>query len=142
MKNYISERPPVRTRQSDSHNYQQPQKPPSYLNFQSEKPSHIMAPPTRPRKQKRDSSRGKNNSQVSGRMLHYQDYLRKRHQDGLKRKRSQKRIGTENRQSRAEREPKEGEKVYRSRVSSAEVHANRGAQHYSEVCGYKPLWWG
>lgn len=139
MKNYISERPPVRSRPSD------PQTPSTnhtpISNFQSEKPSHIM-PPHRPRMQKRESSRGKNNSQLSGRMLHYQDYLRKRHQQALKKKRSQKKIGVETRQSRADREVKQGEKVYRSRVSSAEVHANRGAQHYSEVCGYKPLWWG
>ena len=112
-----------------------PAKPPKYISHNPYKPKG--APPL-PRNSsrnelRRNSSRGKYDSKKSGKMLHYQEYMRKMHENKLRRKNSQKKIS--NRRNRDEA------KVYRSRVSSADVHRENSG-NYNKMYGYKPLWFG
>lgn len=82
---------------------------------------------------KRNSSKGKYNSKRSGKMLHYQEYMRKMQDNQLRRKRSQKKISN--------RGGNDDSRVYRSRVSSADVQRDN-ASRYNKLYGYKPLWFG
>jgi hypothetical protein len=114
------------------------EKPPSkYVshNAYKSKPLPPKANPNPKQEMRRNSSRGKYNSQKSGKMLHYQEYMRKMHENQLRRKRSQKKLVTRGQASRDE------QKVYRSRVSSAEVQRD-SASRYNKLYGYKPLWYG
>lgn len=79
--------------------------------------------------------RGKYNSRKSGRMLHYQDYIRKMQENKMQRKQSQKRLSSRGQVAGEE------QRVYRSRVSSAEIRRD-SADRYNKMYGYKPLWYG
>lgn len=83
----------------------------------------------------RNLSRNKYNSRKSGKMLHYQDYIRKMQENKMQRKQSQKRLAARGQASGEE------QKVYRSRVSSAEIRRD-SAERYNKMYGYKPLWYG
>lgn len=88
-------------------------------------------------RQERKSSRGKYNPQKSGKMLHYKEYMKKMYEKQLMRRDSQKKLQTNGRKSVDEK------KVYRSRVSSAEIQRD-SANRYQRLYGYKPkpLWFG
>ena len=106
--------------------------------YVSHNPYKSKAAPPLPRNSsknelRRNSSRGKYDSKKSGRMLHYQEYMRKMHENKLRRKNSQKKISNQG--------SREEPKVYRSRVSSADVHRENSGQ-YNKIYGYKPLWFG
>lgn len=110
-------------------------KPPS--KFTSHNPSQYESRAGKPSEIRRNSSRGKLNSQKSGKMLHYQEYMRKMYDNQMRRKQSQKKIANHSRRSI------EDSKVYRSRVSSADVQRDN-VNRYKKVYGYKPkpLWFG
>jgi hypothetical protein len=110
-------------------------KPPS--KYVSHNPYRSEAQGNGGREIRRNSSRGKLNSQKSGKMLHYQEYMRKMYDNQMRRKQSQKRIVNGSRKSI------EDSRVYRSRVSSADVQRDN-VNKYKKMYGYKPkpLWFG
>ena len=72
-------------------------------------------------------------------MLHYNDYMKKLSNDNRKkmeRNRLQKKDQGNNNKAKENRG-----KIYRSRVSSADVNRNRD-QGYHRAYGFKPIWWG
>jgi hypothetical protein len=107
-----------------------------YISHNPQRSKHIPPMPNNPSKyeMKRNSSKGKYNSQKSGKMLHYQEYMRKMQENKMRRKKSQNKLVTRG-------QANDEQRVYRSRVSSAEVQRD-SASRYNKLYGYKPLWYG
>jgi hypothetical protein len=70
-------------------------------------------------------------------MFQYNDYLQK-----LSEENKRKMHNNHSKQNHGNNKAKENRgKVYRSRVSSADVNRNRNRGHYGDY-GFKPIWWG
>jgi len=89
----------------------------------------------------RGGSRSRKNSRnrnPKNHMLHYNEYLQKLSEENKRKMDRNRNKGNDNGQNRA----KENRgKVYRSRVSSADVNRNRN-HGYNRAYGFKPIWWG
>ena len=124
---FNSERPPMLKRSEVGNRYQSHRD--AFKNSKQDFKKKTLEVNNVPPKLPRNSSRGTSNSKKISRLMHYKEYMRDMQGRFQKRKDSHQKLIDKSL------------RIYRSRVSSAEIQrSNHG--HHSKAYDQKPLWWG